>query len=108
MRQELVSHKVFSKVLGWPWMLRRQPLLQVTSLSFRARRHSHSKVFLWKGPCHPHPAFVTLRLDGCDLPNRGLCFGAPWEFTWNAAACLIAASHANGANTPKLQNWLQS
>lgn len=108
MRQELVSHKVFSKVLGWLWMLRRRPLLQVTSLSFGARRHSGGKAFLWKGPCHPYPPFVTLRWDDSDLPNRRLCFGIPWEVTWNAAACLIAASHAKSANTPKLQNWLQS
>lgn len=45
-RQELVSHKVFSKVLGWHWMLRRRPLSQVTSLSFGARRRSHGKAFL--------------------------------------------------------------
>lgn len=61
-----------------------------------------------KDPATLPPAFVTWRLDGWDLPNLGLCFGTPWEFTWNAAACLIAASHANSANTPKLQNWLQS
>lgn len=59
-----------------------------------------------RDPATLTPAFVTLRLDGSGLPNLGLCFETPWECT--AAACLIAASHANGANTPKLQNWLQS
>lgn len=52
---------------------------------------------------------VNLRLDGSELPNLGLCFETPWKFTWNqAAACLIGASHANSANTPQLQSWLQS
>lgn len=57
-----------------------------------------------RDPATLSPAFVTFRLDGSGLPSLGLCFETPWEFTWNAAAYLIAASHANSANTPKLQN----
>ena len=56
-----MSHEVFSKVLGWPWVLRRWPLLQVTSLAFLARRHSHGRVSLWKDP-----ATLTLPLSPCD------------------------------------------